>query len=349
MVEMSSAWSVIPKLYLYKNLAVQSPKEFMDPLFINREKIASLLSMDECISVMERMFRSLAKGECLQPLRSLMWLPGKTGLLGMMPGYAESLGVMGIKVISVFHSNRDAGYPSHQGVVILLDAKHGQPLMIFDAQEITAIRTAAASALATRLLSRENSELLAIIGTGEQAERHIESMLLVRKIKQINLWGRNENSARELAEKIGVTCNIPIHIKKNAKEAVQHADIICTVTSSKQAVVMGEWISEGAHINAVGSSTPATRELDTTTIQRSKLFTDCYESLFNEAGDFLIPKKEGAVTDSDVKGELGEVLIGTKKGRENKEEITIFKSLGIAAEDIFSAWHIYKKINPDSK
>src|SRR5258706_3410381 len=136
---------------------------------------------------MERMFRALANGECIQPLRSMMWLPDKTGLLGMMPGYAEGPGVMGIKVISVFHGNMDAGYPSHQGVVILFDAKHGQPLMIFDAAEITAIRTAAASALATRLLSREDSELLTIIGSGEQAQRHIESILLVRKIKQINL------------------------------------------------------------------------------------------------------------------------------------------------------------------
>src|ERR1051326_310510 len=165
----------------------------MDPLFISKEKIYSLLPMNECISGMEKMFRSLARGECIQPLRTMMWVPDKTGLLGMMPGYAESLGVMGVKLISVFPGNRDAGYPSHQGVVILFDAKHGQPLMIFDAEEITAVRTAAASALATRLLSRENSELLAIIGSGEQAQRHIESILLVRKIRQINIWSRRED------------------------------------------------------------------------------------------------------------------------------------------------------------
>ncbi len=176
----------------------------MDPSFINKEKIASLLSMSECIEVMEKMFLSLANRECIQPLRSLMWLPGKTGLLGMMPGHAGRLGIMGIKVISVFHGNRDAGYPSHQGVVILFDAKHGQPLMIFDAAEITAIRTAAASALATRLLSRKDSELLTIICSGEQAQRHIESILLVRKIKQINLWSRNEKNAMELVKKFRI-------------------------------------------------------------------------------------------------------------------------------------------------
>jgi ornithine cyclodeaminase len=263
----------------------------------------------------------------------------------MMPGHAAKLGVMGIKVISVFHANKEAGFPSHQGIVMLFDAKNGQPLMLFDALEITAIRTAAASGVATKLLSRKNSSTLAIIGSGEQAKRHIEAMLLVRNIKHINLWSRNENNAKHFVNELSAEYNIPIHIKKNVQQTVEHADIICTVTASKEPVVMGDWIAAGTHINAVGSSTAAARELDTTAIVKSKLFTDRYESLFNEAGDFLIPKKEGAVTDEYVKAEIGEVLSGTKKGRENDEEITVFKSLGIATEDIFSAYHIYEKIN----
>jgi len=317
----------------------------MDPLFIDKEKIASLLPMEECIEVMEKMFRSLAAGECLQPLRNIMRLPDGSGVLGMMPGHAAKLGVMGIKVISVFHANKEAGFPSHQGIVMLFDAKNGQPLMLFDALEITAIRTAAASAVATKLLARDNSSTLAIIGSGEQAKRHIEAMLLVRNIKQVNLWSRNENNAKHLANELSAEYNIPVHIKKNVQQAVEHADIICTVTASKEPVVMGDWIAAGTHINAVGSSIAAARELDTATIVRSRLFTDRYESLFNEAGDFLIPKKEGAITDDHVKAEIGEVLSGTKKGRENNEEITVFKSLGIATEDIFSAYHIYEKIN----
>jgi alanine dehydrogenase len=317
----------------------------MDPLYINKEKIAELLPMNECIAVMEKAFRSLADGECAQPLRSLMWLPNKSGLLGMMPGHAGSLGVMGIKIVSVFHGNKAAGIPSHQGVVVLFESKHGQPILILDATEITAIRTAAVSALATRLLSRENSETLAIIGTGEQAERHIEAIMLVRKIKQVNLWGRNEKNANKLAQKMQDKFNIPINVKKDVPKTVQTADIICTVTAATQPVVKGEWISNGTHINAVGACTVNARELDTAAMLKSNLFTDCYESLFNEAGDFLIPKKEGAVNDNHVKGELGEVLLGTKKGRENKEEITLFKSLGVAAQDLFSAWHIYQKIN----
>jgi ornithine cyclodeaminase len=216
--------------------------------------------------------------------------------------------------------------------------------MMFDASEVTAIRTAAASALATKLLSRQNSQVLAILGSGEQAVRHIEAVMLTRKISQINLWGRNEKNSIELVKKVSMPYNSPITIMQDARLAVENADIVCTVTSSPQPVVLGDWIRPGTHVNAVGSSIPGARELDTAAIAKSKLFTDCYESLFHEAGEFLIPKKEGAVRDDHVKGELGEVLIGTKQGRTGADDITVFKSLGIAAEDIFACWHIYKKI-----
>jgi ornithine cyclodeaminase len=316
----------------------------MDPLFINKEKIASLLPMNECIEVMEKMFRSLAAGECLQPLRNIMRLPDGSGVLGMMPGYSHKLGVMGIKVITVFHANSEVGLPSHQGIVMLFDAKNGQPLMLFDALEITATRTAAASAVATKLLARKDSSTLAVIGSGEQAKRHIEAILLVRNIKRINIWSRKEENAKALAEKSSLQYNIPVTLCKDVKEAVVNSHIICTVTASKEPVVKGDWVSPGTHINAIGSSTPIARELDTAAIVKSKLFADCYESIFNEAGDLLIPEKEGLVTNDHVKADIGEVLTGAKKGRENNEEITVFKSLGIAAEDIFSAYHIYQKI-----
>jgi alanine dehydrogenase len=317
----------------------------MDPLFINKEKIASLLPMEECIEVMEKAFRSLKAGRSSQPLRSLMWLPGKNGLMGMMPAQSSELKMMGIKVISVFPNNHEAGYPSHQGLVILFDSEHGQPLMIFDAFEITAIRTAAASALATRVLSRENSKRLVIIGAGEQAARHIEAVMLVRKIEEIRIWSRTGIHAKELAMKTALHYGIRVEASRSAEEAVHDADIICTVTASHQPVIQNEWIAAGTHINAVGACTPAARELDTATIVRSKLFADCYESLYKEAGDFIIPKNEGAIADDHVFAELGEVLEGEKKGRENEVEVTVFKSLGIAAEDLFSAWHIYEKLN----
>jgi ornithine cyclodeaminase/alanine dehydrogenase-like protein (mu-crystallin family) len=318
----------------------------MEPRFINKEKIIALLPMQECIAVMEEMFRSLAEGTVQQPLRSVMWLPDKKGLLGMMPGYAASTGMMGIKVITVFHGNRNEGYPSHQGVVILFDAKYGEPAMIFDAGEITAIRTAAASAVATRLLANREAETLAIIGSGVQAEKHIEAISCVRKIKQINICSRQQQNAESLSDKVRKQYKLDVTVLASVKEAVANADIICTVTSSAQPVLMGEWIRKGTHINAVGSSTPVTRELDTNAILRCSFFTDKYESLFNEGGDFLIPEKEGVITKDNVKAELSEVVTGKKKGRVSNDEITLFKSLGISAEDIFSAWHIYRKLQP---
>jgi alanine dehydrogenase len=350
----------------------------MDPVYLNKEQVASFLPMSECIPLMENMFRALATGECLQPLRSLMWLPDKSGMLGMMPAYAKNPDnhsddpanhsenaapnpaspklsapnpapsnpappILGIKVITIFHANGAAGHPSHQGIVILFDGQHGQPLMLFDAEEITAIRTAAASAVATRLLSREDSSTLAIIGSGQQAERHIEAIRQVRDIRQINLWGRNPAHTTALQKRLATRYPIPIRITATAQASVKDADIICTVTAATEPVLLGDWIPKGAHLNVVGSCTPTAREVDSAAILHSSVFTDCYESVFKEAGDFLIPKKEGLVTDSHVKGELGELLTGTKTGRTNKEEITLFKSLGIATEDLYSAWHIYAK------
>jgi ornithine cyclodeaminase len=316
----------------------------MIPQYLDKESITPLLPMQDCISVMERMFRSLAAGECLQPLRNLLWLPDKSGILGMMPGYAGGPEILGIKVITVFHGNGALGLPSHQGVVMLFDAKHGTPLLLLDAATITAIRTAAASALATRLLARDNATRLAILGTGEQAEQHAHAIGLVRKLTAITIWGRNEMHAAVLAHKLGGSHDIPIHIAASAQEAVEDADIICTVTASPTPILMGAWIPEGVHLNVVGACTPMTREVDTEAVLRSRLFTDKYESLFNEAGEYLIPKQAGFLNESFVQGEIAQVLTGAKPGRTAAADITLFKSLGIAAEDLFAARYIYDQL-----
>jgi ornithine cyclodeaminase/alanine dehydrogenase-like protein (mu-crystallin family) len=315
----------------------------MQPIYINNEKIKALLPMSDCIAVMETMFRDLAEGRILQPLRSLMWLPDRSGLLGMMPGYAQEPNIIGIKLITIFHANGPAGLPSHQGIVILFEATHGTPLLLLDAAGITAIRTAAASALATRLLAREDARRLAIIGTGEQAEHHIESISLVRPIDTIYCWGRSPDHAKALRDRLAG--RYPIRLTSTARAAVETADIICTVTSAAEPVVNGTWLKPGSHLNVVGSCTPRNREVDSDTIRRSSLFTDRYESLFKEAGDFLIPKEEGLITENHVKGELGEVLTGAKPGRTSATDITLFKSLGIAAEDLYAAWHIYRALH----
>ncbi len=294
---------------------------------------------------MEEAFTALVHGQIIQPLRSLMWLPGKKGLLGMMPAYSANKKVMGIKVISAFSGNRESGLPSHQGVVLLFESIHGQLLSMVDADEITAIRTAAVSGLATKLLARDIPSNLAILGSGTQAAQHVEAMLCVRKINCIKLWSRDHANAEELAGQIRKKHNVLTIAVADGKEAITGADIICTTTASVTPVLLGEWIKKGAHINAVGSCTPVTRELDTVAIVMAKLYTDKYESLYNESGDFIIPKKEGAIADDHVKGELGEVLTGQKKGRENDDEITLFKSLGIAIEDIYAANYVYQMIS----
>jgi ornithine cyclodeaminase len=312
----------------------------LPPAYIDKQTIAAHLPMPECITVMETMFRDLAAGLILQPLRTLMWLPDRSGLLGMMPAHAGGPQIMGIKVITIFHANGAAGLPSHQGVIILFDSNDGTPLMLFDAEEITAIRTAAASAVATKLLANPGASTLALIGTGEQALRHLQSIPLVRPITSIRLWGRDKHKAERLAQ----TTTLPVEITETPQQAVTGAHIVCTLTAATQPVIKGEWLSPGAHLNVVGSCTPAARETDTGTILRSRIFTDKYESLFNEAGDFLIPKSEGRIAEKDVHAEIGEVLTGKKTGREHRGDITLFKSLGIAAEDLYSAWHLYQKL-----
>ena len=297
--------------------------------------------MRDCIAVMETMFRDLAEGRILQPLRSLMWLPDHSGLLGMMPGYAKVPNIIGIKLITIFHANGPAGLPSHQGLVILFEATHGQPLLLLDAAELTAIRTAAASALATRLLAREDADTLAIIGAGEQAERHIESISLVRKINAIYLWGRNPDHA--LALKNRLAARYPIRICNSAREAVEAADIICTVTAAVHPVVEGHWLKPGAHLNVVGASRIAAAEIDTAAVAKSRFFVDFRGSAEHEAGELRRAIDAGVVTKAHVLGEIGEVANGTVAGRTSAGEITVFKSLGVSAEDLAAAHFVLQR------
>ncbi|MGQ0601104.1 MAG: ornithine cyclodeaminase family protein, partial [Anaerolineales bacterium] len=188
-----------------------------------------------------------------------------------------------------------------------------------------------------------NADDLAILGAGVQARTHLEAMLLARSIRRVRLWSRDPEHARQFAERESQRHNMSVEPMATAREAVTGADLICTTTSAKEPVLLGEWLAPGAHINAVGSSVPFTRELDTAAMVKSKLFVDRRESTLNEAGDFLFPKKEGAITDDHIRGELGELLLGKMNGRESADEITLFKSLGLAVEDLASAHHIYQR------
>ncbi len=315
----------------------------MKILIVNQSEVRQLLPMAECIEVMAEALKALSLGKAILPLRPVMWLPEKVGALGMMPAYMENLQLMGLKIVSVFPGNHGTEYDSHMGAVMIFETKHGQPLAIMDATEITAIRTAAVSGVATRLLAREDAGDLAVLGSGTQAKSHLEAMLVCRKIRRVRVWSRNHENGRRFVERESRRHNITIELMPTVPAAVQGADIICTTTSSPEPILLGQYLSPSCHINAVGSSVPFARELDTEAVVTSRLFVDRRESTLNEAGDFLIPKKEGAIGDSHIQGEIGEILLGKVHGRTSQEGITLFKSLGLAVEDLASANHIYTK------
>lgn len=314
-------------------------------LNLGREEVERLLPLGECIDVMAEALSALAQGEALQPLRQAHWLPDRRGLLGVMPGalWDGESAVLGIKVITVFHGNHAHGEESHLGSVLLFEAEMGKPLAILDAAAITAIRTAAVSALATRLLAREDAGDLALLGTGVQAKTHLAALREVRPLRRVRIWSRHPESAARFAEEESVRHGLPVEATATARDAVEGADLVCTVTSSREPVLEGAWLAPGAHVNAVGACTPATREVDTETIVRARVFVDRRESALAEAGDLLIPIREGAVGEDHIAGELGDLLLGRIASRRSAEEITLFESLGLAVEDLAAARHVWRK------
>ncbi len=315
----------------------------MKTLIISQSEVQQLVTIKECIAVVGEALKNLAAGKATMPLRSALWLPEKKGALGLMPAICRDPESMGIKVVSVFPENTTTEYDSHQGVVILFNTQNGNCIAIIDASSITAIRTAAASALATDLLASRDAEELAILGSGVQAQKHLESMLLIRPIKRVNVWSRDFKHAQEFTTSESGKYDIPIKPYQNVEEAVHNADIICTTTAAKEPVLFASFVKDNTHINAVGACVSSTRELDSDLVTKSRFFVDCRESALNESGDFLFPKKEGKIGDDHIAGEIGELVTGNVTGRRTQEEITIFKSLGIAIEDLFSAEFIYNQ------
>jgi ornithine cyclodeaminase len=315
----------------------------METLLVTQSEVPQLLPMSECVGVMARTLEELARGQTILPLRSIVWLPERVGGLGLMPGVLLPEKVLGLKAITFFPGNEGTEIDTHQGAVLLFEAEHGRLLAVIDATSITGIRTAAVSGVATRALAREDAGDLALLGSGVQARTHLEAMRCVRKIRRVRVASKSLANAKAFAEKESKRHGIAVEAVATVREAVEGADLICTATSAREPILPGEWIAPGAHVNAVGSSVPVARELDTAAVASSRLYTDRRESLLNEAGDFLIAKKEGAIGDAHLVGEIGEVLIGKVPGRRSREEVTLFKSLGLGIEDVASARHIYEK------
>jgi len=309
--------------------------------------------MEECVDVMASALRALCLGEGVQPVRSVLRLPDGSGLLGVMPSYlgpdagstagaAPSMAAhLGLKVITVMPGNHGTPYDSHQGAVLLFEADHGRLIAIADASAVTRTRTAAVSAAATRVLANPDADDLAILGSGVQAAAHVVAMRAVRPIARVRVWSRSADSARRFASEAAARTGIPVEPAPDARAAVRGASIICTTTAASDPVLLGEWIAPGAHVNAVGACTPAARELDTDAMRRATLFVDDRAAAVAEAGDLLIPIREGAVTQAHIAATLGEVLTGAHPGRRARAEITLFKSLGLAVEDLAAAARLY--------
>ena len=315
----------------------------MQLLVLTQSDVAHLLPMRDCIGVMADALTALARGEAVLPLRQVLRLPGGTSAFAVMPAYLGAPKAIGAKVITVFPENHGTALDSHQGAVLLFEAEHGSLVAAMDASSITAIRTAAVSGLATRLLAREDATEVAILGTGVQARTHLEAMCAVRPVARVRVWSRDAGAVRAFADRESRRHGIAVEPAPSAREAVTGAAIVCTVTSSREPVLAGEWLAEGTHVNAVGASLPSARELDTAAVLRGRWYVDRRESAVNEAGDFLIPKREGAIGDDHIVGELGELLLGRVPGRSGAAEVTIFKSLGLAIEDVAAAAFVYER------
>lgn len=316
----------------------------MKILILNHQEVVSLLPMKECIPLMRDALLALANGKAHQPLRTIMRPAGAKGVMGLMPSYISGdSAAFGLKAICVFPGNPAQGKDAHQGGVLLFSAETGDLLALMNASAITQIRTAAVSGVATDLLARTDACNLAIIGSGVQARSHLVAMSEVRQIKRCRIASRNIQHARKFAEDLCSDFPFPLQPVETIAEALDDADLVVTATNAAAAIVKRDWISAGAHLNVVGASTPSAREVDGETIAAASLFVDRRESTINESGDYLLAVRDGLVGPDHIRAELGEVLQGEKPGRTSSEEITLFKSLGLAIEDLFAADYLYRQ------
>jgi ornithine cyclodeaminase len=306
-------------------------------------EVRNLLPMAECVDLMQRTMIAVSERRVVLPLRSVMVMPGERGMLGNMPGYLADPECFGVKLVSLIPRNKPPHYSSHLGLVLLFESEHGCPVALVDAAEITAIRTAAASALATRLLARPQAGDLTVLGAGDQARTHLEAMLCVRALRRIRIWARDPDKARAFAEVEGARHRIAIETSISVRDAVAGADIICTVTKAREPILLGEWLTPGVHLNVVGSSVATTAEIDTPAVVKSRFFVDCRDSTIHEGGEYLRALTARAITPDHIVGEIGEVANGSKVGRRSPLDVTLYKSLGVAPQDLASAHYVLQK------
>ncbi len=313
----------------------------MRVLVLSHRDVLAALTPERCAAVMAAVLAEHARGETYMPLRSVMVPPDAAGFMGLMPGWRRqqqgAAAAFAVKAVCIMPGNPARGLDAHQGLVTLFDGETGVPTAILDAAAITEIRTPAVTAVATSVLARQDARTLAILGAGTQARAHLRALTGTRAFEQVRVYAPTEAHARAVAAQAGGAGGT-VRVAPSAEEAVRHADVVVTATSSREPVLRRAWLAPGAHVNAVGASSPRARELDTATVAASALFCDSRESLRNEAGEFRLAIQQGLIAGEEhVRAELGEVLAGTAAGRRDDGELTLFRSLGLAVEDLAAA------------
>ena len=310
----------------------------MSLLVIDRDTVRALLTYAVCTPLMREAMIALSQGRTRQLLRQIIDL-GDGDAFGVMPGATAD--VVGAKLITVFPGNAARGVQSHQGLLTLFDPRSGAPVAVIHAGEVTAIRTAAATAAATEVLARPDARRLAILGAGEQAHAHALAIAQARPLDEIRLWGRSLDKAQALALSLRAELGLTVTACATVPQAVQGADIICTVSAAHDPILTGDMIGDGVHINLVGSSRAGPREVDDAVVVRGRLFADHKEGVLRQGAEVLHAKAAGLIGDDHVLGEIGAVMAGTLAGRRSAAEVTLYKSLGSIVQDLASGWYIY--------
>jgi alanine dehydrogenase len=312
-------------------------------LLLSEKQVQGLIDIDELIEALEQAHIQYSTGNAVMPVRLVVPLPQIGGRITSMPGYLNADKALGMKVVTYFQNNPKQNLPAILATIMLFSAETGKMIAAMDGSYITAIRTACASAMATKVLANPQTPVLGILGAGVQARAHIQALARVRKLEKIKLYSPSGASAAALKQEMAPQFQATIEATNSADEAVRNADLVVTVTTAKEPILKKDWLKPGVHINAVGSHRPDLREIDGATLARAKVVVDSREAIMAECGDILLAIKEGSIAKENIHGEIGEVLAGTKPGRARADEITLYKSVGIAIQDVATANLVYYK------
>jgi ornithine cyclodeaminase len=312
-------------------------------ILLTERDVRALLPMDDLIEAMHQALSEFSSGRVQQPLRTVLDVGPQHAFFGVMPAFIPKNGALGTKLVTVFGSNAALGLPSHLATILLMDSSTGELMAVMDGRYITEARTAAVSAVSAKLLARDDAGVLAILGSGVQARSHLRALSRVRPVREVRVWSPTARHRRAFAEEMQRDTTAPIADVSSPEDAVAGADLIVLATASREPVVRSEWIADGAHIAAVGACRPDEREMDTAAVRRARVFVDSRTGALAEAGDLVLPMREGAFDERHIRGELGELASGAIAGRQSPRDVTLFKSLGMAVEDVAAAHLAYTR------